>query len=106
MAAQQGNEFAERSLDGEITTVRSDRRSFLSRAIGVGTVGVGALIAGACEVPTVVDTDITRVDGDRTRSGDPATTDRDAGIFGDPVGRGRFTDSDVTTVADPPRIGD
>ena len=34
--------------DADITTVRVDRRSFLSRAVAVGSVAVGAAVATGC----------------------------------------------------------
>ena len=54
-------------LDSEVTTVRVDRRSFLSRTVGAGTVAVGATLASACS---------DRCDSD-------TVTDRDAGQFAD-----------------------
>jgi len=39
----------ERSLkDSQITTVKVDRRSFLARAAGAGTLAFGAVITAAC----------------------------------------------------------
>ena len=34
--------------DGDITTVRVDRRSFLSRAVAAGSIAVGAALTAAC----------------------------------------------------------
>ena len=40
----------DRSLtEKEITTMPKDRRSFLTRAIGVGAMASAAVLAGACE---------------------------------------------------------
>lgn len=88
--------------DGQIVSVKSDRRSFLTRAIGLGTVGVSAVLVNSCVVSDPsCDTD-RGSDSDITRTGDPASvTDRDSGAFADPPGQGRFVDTDVTTVADP-----
>ena len=60
-------------LDSEVTTVRLDRRSFLARAAGAGTLAVGAALAAACTDTCDSDT----------------VTDRDAGPFADPINRPR-----------------
>lgn len=93
--------------DVQIVSVKSDRRSFLTRAIGVGTVGVSAVLVNSCVVSDPsCDTD-RGSDTDVTRTGDPASvTDRDSGAFADPAGRGRFVDTDVTTVGDPFQVAD
>ncbi len=60
-------------LDSEVTTVRLNRRSFLARTVGAGTLAVGATLAGACTDHCDVDT----------------VTDRDRGPFADPPNRPR-----------------
>ena len=71
---------AERPADGVIATVKSDRRSFLARAVGTaGTFALAALSAGACSSGSNCDSDDTDRDPYDT---DP--TDR----LGDRVGQG------------------
>ena len=60
-------------LDSEVTTVRLDRRSFLARTVGAGTLAVGATLAAACSDTCDSDT----------------VTDGDAGPFADPHNRPR-----------------
>ena len=52
----------ERLLDSQITTVKADRRSFLSKAIGTGALMLGAVSTQGCSDPC--DTDPTRADFD------------------------------------------
>ncbi len=60
-------------LDSDVTTVRLDRRSFLARTAGAGTLAVGAALTAACSDTCDSDT----------------VTDRDAGPFADPPNRPR-----------------
>ena len=60
-------------LDSEVTTVRLDRRSFLARTAGAGTLAVGAVLASACGDSCDADT----------------VTDSDGGQFADPINRAR-----------------
>ena len=106
-----------RRLDGEIVTVDLNRRSFLARAVGTGTIAFSAILAQACESggggggggnvrrSDRCDFD-TGSDSDVTRTADPAGggTDSDTGRNADPAGGG--TDSDVTVYGDPARSGD
>lgn len=103
----QKKETGDLLVDSQIVTAKSDRRSFLTRAIGVGTVGVSAVLVNSCVVSDPACDSDRGSDNDVTRTGDPASvTDRDSGAFADPPGRGRFVDTDVTTVADPFQVAD
>ena len=54
-----------RSLtDADITTVRVDRRSFLSRAVAAGSVAVGAAMATGCPGGTDSDGESEGTDSD------------------------------------------
>ena len=54
-----------RSLaDAEITTVRVDRRSFLSRAAAVGSVAMGATLITGCPGGTDSDSESESTDSD------------------------------------------
>ena len=80
--------------DEDITTVRVDRRSFLSRAVAVGSVAAGAALTTRCSgvtdsdssdagaAPTDADGGAEATDSDGTDSGaqatDPAGTDSDS----------------------------
>ena len=90
--SDQNNRSQERLLDSQIITVKSDRRSFLARAVGLGTLTFGSAFAAACG-------DVCTVDQDVTRYGDPAVR-TDVDVF-DPVGGGRFVDTDITVNGDP-----
>lgn len=91
----------------QIVSSKSDRRSFLTRAIGVGTVGVSAVLANSCVVSDPGCDFDPGNDSDVSRVGDPASvTDADTGAFADRPGQGRFVDADVTTVGDPIRTTD
>ena len=59
--------------DTDVATVRLDRRSFLIRAAGAGTLAVGAALSAAC--------------GDQCDS--DTVTDNDSGRFADPLDRAR-----------------
>jgi len=97
----------QRVLDSEILTSRPDRRSFLARALGVGSVAVGGLLTTACPASDPGCDADTGSDADVSRVGDPASvTDSDSGASADPPGQGRFVDADVTTVGDPPMVAD
>ena len=60
-------------LDSEVRTVRLNRRSFLARAAGAGTLAVGAALVSACSDDCDSDT----------------VTDNDFGRFADPINRPR-----------------
>ena len=59
--------------DSEVKTVRPDRRSFLARIAGAGTLAVGAAVVSACGDHCDTDT----------------VTDNDFGPFADPINRAR-----------------
>lgn len=59
--------------DSDVETVRLNRRSFLARAAGAGTLAVGAVLSAAC--------------GDQCDS--DTVTDNDGGRFADPLDRAR-----------------
>lgn len=66
--------------DEDITTVRVDRRSFLSRAITVGSVAAGAALATGCGGGTdsdSSDSDAPATDSDSSDSA-PEATDSDS----------------------------
>lgn len=76
MASQEDQASGRRNgplVDSEITTVRVDRRSFLTRAVATGTLAVGAALTASC-------TD--RCDSD-------TVTDNDGGPYADPLDRPR-----------------
>ena len=54
--------------DADITTVRVDRRSFLSRAVAVGSVAVGTAVTTGCPGGTDSDGDSEETDSDTTGS--------------------------------------
>ena len=54
--------------DNDITTVRVDRRSFLSRAVAVGSVAVGAAVTTGCPGGTDSDSDSQETDSDSNGS--------------------------------------
>ena len=54
--------------DADITTVRVDRRSFLSRAVAVGSVAVGAAGTTGCPGGTDSDGDSEESDSESTGS--------------------------------------
>lgn len=72
MATTDGRRMAS-LLDNEIVTVRLNRRSFLVRAAGAGTLAVGAALTTACSDHCDSDT----------------VTDNDGGRFADPINRPR-----------------
>ncbi len=65
--------------DADITTVRVDRRSFLSRAVAAGSIAVGAAMTAACPGGTDSDGEgdagspATDSDSQETESESPAT---------------------------------
>lgn len=59
--------------DSDVETVRLNRRSFLARAAGAGTLAVGAVLSAAC--------------GDQCDS--DTVTDNDGGRFADALDRAR-----------------
>ena len=73
--AQQGTSL----LDSQIKTVKVDRRSFLTRAAGAGTLALGAVFTAACGSDDC-DTDFG--------------TDSDSGGNADPAGSGRSDNCD------------
>ena len=54
--------------DEDITTVRVDRRSFLSRAVAVGSVAAGAAVATGCPGGTDSDSNSQETDSDSNDS--------------------------------------
>lgn len=68
-----GTKRARALQDSDMETVRLNRRSFLARAAGAGTLAVGAVVSAAC--------------GDQCDS--DTVTDNDGGRFADPLDRAR-----------------
>lgn len=77
---------AQPPTDGVIVAVKSDRRSFLTRAVGTaGAFALAALAAGACNGGGSSDPPCDADDGTDT---DPRNSDT-FDPLGDPVGQGR-----------------
>ena len=79
--------------DEDITTVRVDRRSFLSRAVAAGSVAVGAALTTRCGGQSGTDSDAEATDSDGTDGGAQAT-DSDGSDSGAPATDPEATDSD------------
>ena len=62
--------------DADITTVRVDRRSFLSRAVAAGSIAVGAAMTAAC--PGGTDSDGGGDAGSPATDSDSPATDSDS----------------------------
>ena len=79
--------------DEDITTVRVDRRSFLSRAVAAGSVAVGAALTTRCGGGAGSDSDAEATDSDGTDSAAQAT-DSDGTDSGAPATDPEASDSD------------
>lgn len=80
---QQGNQVS--LQDSEITTTKVNRRSFLAKAMGAGTLAVGAAITAACGNDTC-DADFgdsyhNPANADVSDTGDSCDTDPGPGII-------------------------